>query len=57
MLKMIKEVRRGRGRESKLEGVNGLTVGDGMRVGGDVIGCPRGFEGSGMLEEVRKRNS
>jgi hypothetical protein len=45
MINMRKEVRGGRGRHGKLEGVKCLKVGDGMRVRGEVIGCPRGFGG------------
>jgi hypothetical protein len=41
------EVRRGGGREGGEEGEKTLRVGDGMRIGGEAIGCPGGFGGRG----------
>jgi hypothetical protein len=47
MIDTREEVRGGRGRESEMERMKSLRVGDGMRVVGEVIGGPRRFWGWG----------
>jgi hypothetical protein len=44
-------------REREVEGSKGLRVRDGMRVRGEVMGCPRRFGSKGGVGRGKKRNS